>query len=171
MRYKIQMAMEKAHEIVPNVCAEFNELIGRKYDVMEPYFCDDAELIVVSSGTLTSNARAVIQEYREKGIKVGLLKIRMFRPFPTEQVRKLLMGIPKVAVIDRNISFGSTGIFFQELKAAIYGHNGKDEPKIFGYIIGLGGRDVTLHDISEIVDHALENEKPEEDIIWMGLKK
>jgi pyruvate/2-oxoacid:ferredoxin oxidoreductase alpha subunit len=170
MRYKIQQAMNQAHEIVPKACAEFDELLGRKYDVFEPYLCDDAELVLVTAGTLTSNARAVIQEYREKGIKVGLLKIRMFRPFPSAQVRKILMGVPKVAVIDRNISFGATGIFFQELKAAIYGQNGKEEPKIFGFIIGLGGRDVTLQDISEIIDHALEHEKPKEDIIWMGLK-
>ena len=95
----------------------------------------------------------------------------MFRPFPTEIVKALLSGKSKIAVIDRNISFGASGIFYQELKAALYSQNGKENSKIFGFIIGLGGRDVKLQDISEIVDFVLDNEKPEQDIIWMGLKR
>ena len=171
MRYKIQKKMDRAFEVAIKADEEFKELLGRSYGLIEPYFVEDADVVLVAAGTLTSNARAIIHEYRDKGIKVGLLKIRMFRPFPTKQVRELLLGIPKVAVIDRNISFGATGIFFQELKAALYGQNGTKEPEVFGFIIGLGGRDVRPEDIGEIVDYALEHEKPEEDIIWMGLKR
>ena len=169
MRYKIQKEMERAPEVAGKADSDFKDLLGRSYGLVEPYFCEDAELVLVTSGTLTSNARAVVQEYRAKGIKVGLLKIRMFRPFPTEIIKTLLAGIPKIAVIDRNISFGASGIFYQELKAALFGYKKNDEPKIFGFIIGLGGRDVKLQDISEIVDYALEHEKPEQDIIWMGI--
>lgn len=171
IRYKMQKTMEKAPEIVTQVGKEYGEIVGRRYDMLETYMCDDAELVIVAAGTLVSNSRAVVQEYRSKGIKLGLLKIRMFRPFPAEQVRKILLHIPKIAVIDRNISFGASGIFFQELKAALYGQDGVSEAKIFGFIIGLGGRDVRLQDIAEIVDYALEAEKPKEDIIWMGLKR
>ena len=111
IRYKMQKSMEKAPQIVTQTGVEYGEIVGRSYDVLETYFCDDAELVLVAAGTLVSNSRAVVQEYRSKGIKLGLLKIRMFRPFPTEQVRKILLHIPKIAVIDRNISFGASGIF------------------------------------------------------------
>ena len=170
-RYKIQKEMERAPEVAGKADSDFKDLLGRSYGLVEPYFCEDAELVLVTSGTLTSNARAVVQEYRAKGIMVGLLKIRMFRPFPTGIIKTLLSGIPKIAVIDRNISFGASGIFYQELKAALFGHYEKGEPKIFGFIIGLGGRDIKLQDISEIVDYALEHEKPEQDIIWMGVNR
>jgi pyruvate/2-oxoacid:ferredoxin oxidoreductase alpha subunit len=171
LRYKMQKAMDSAHDVAKKADEEFQKIVGRSYGLVEPYYCDDAELVLVSAGALTSDTRAVVQEYRSKGIKIGLLKVRMFRPFPTELVRNILLNKPKIAVIDRNISFGATGIFFQELKAALYGQNGGKEPAIFGFIIGLGGRDVTLQDIGEIVDYALEHEKPEEDIIWMGMKQ
>ncbi len=170
-RYKIQKEMERAPEVAGKADSDFKDLLGRSYGLVEPYVCEDAELVLVTSGTLTSNARAVVQEYRAKGIMVGLLKIRMFRPFPTGIIKTLLSGIPKIAVIDRNISFGASGIFYQELKAALFGHYEKGEPKIFGFIIGLGGRDIKLQDISEIVDYALEHEKPEQDIIWMGVNR
>ncbi|NOY05176.1 MAG: pyruvate ferredoxin oxidoreductase [Chlorobi bacterium] len=172
IRYKLQETMDKAAEVARKAGEEYGELVGRPYDIVEPYMLDDADVVIVAAGTLVSNSRAVINEYREKGIKVGLLKLRMFRPFPTKRVRELLAGKKKIAVIDRNISFGATGIFYQELKAALYGHgNGAGSPNIFGFIIGLGGRDVTLEDIAEIVDYTLEKEKNEEDIIWMGLKR
>ncbi len=170
MRYKIQKEMEIAPHVVESADQEYSELLGRSYGIVEPYLFDDAELVLVVAGALTSTVRAVIQEYRSKGIKVGLLKIRMFRPFPTLAVRSLLLNKPKIAVIDRNISFGASGIFFQELKAALYNQNGAKSPEIFGFIIGLGGRDVTLADIGRIVDFTLEHKKPIDDIIWMGMK-
>ncbi len=172
IRYKLQETMDRAPEVARKAGEEYGKLVGRPYDIVEPYMLDDADVVIVAAGTLVSNSRAVINEYREKGIKVGLLKLRMFRPFPTKRVRELLAGKKKIAVIDRNISFGATGIFYQELKAALYGqNNGAGSPDIFGFIIGLGGRDVTLEDIAEIVDYTLEKEKNEEDIIWMGLKR
>ena len=171
MRYKIQKAMERAPEVAERADQEYREIVGRGYGIVEPLELEDAELVVVSAGALSSNVKAVVREYRKKGIKVGLLRMRMFRPFPVQKVRSLLLNKPKIAVIDRNISFGASGIFYQELKAALYGQNGGREPTVFGFIIGLGGRDITLQDIRDIIDFALEAEKPEEDIIWMGLKR
>ena len=167
-RYAIQRDFERAPEVIDAVGKEFGERFGRYYGLVEAYRMEDAELVLVTASTITSTARAVINERRARGEKVGLLKIRTFRPFPFRQVRQLLSGVLKAAVIDRNISFGHHGIFFAELKSALYGV--KDAPTLFGYIAGLGGRDITPATIHEIIDHAKAHAHPTEDIYWIGLK-
>jgi len=167
LRYMIQKAMEKGPDVIKRVDREFAEMFGRSYGLIEPYRCDDAETILVTSGTVSSTARSVIDELRDEGVSVGALKIRVFRPFPTEEVFEVLSKAKKVAVIDRNISFGAHGIFFQEIKSALYGRT--DIP-ILGYIAGLGGRDVTPKVIREIVDKAIGDKQPERYINWIGVK-
>ena len=93
----------------------------------------------------------------------------MFRPFPTELIRRHLGKARKVAVIDRNISFGASGIFAQEIKAAMY--NLEHRPRIFGYIAGLGGRDVTPQTLEEIYRQTQNNTTPESESIWIGLNQ
>jgi pyruvate/2-oxoacid:ferredoxin oxidoreductase alpha subunit len=110
----------------------------------------------------------VVDEYREKGEKVGLLKMKMFRPFPVEDVRRVLQQVRKVAVVDRNISFGSTGIFAQEIRSALHHHG--EGTSIFGFIAGLGGRDVTPAVLKEIIEYTKGQDTPEGDIAWMGVK-
>jgi len=122
---------------------EWEQKVGRKIKMVDPYYCDDAELILVTSGTPSVTSQVVIDEYRDQGFKVGLLALRMFRPFPGEQIRKVLEGVPKVAVMDRNCSYGHHGIWFQELKSSLYTMPDKTRPNIYGYIAGLGGRDIT----------------------------
>ncbi len=167
LRYLLQKDMERAVKVAKEVDEEFYEIFGRKYGVVEPYKCDDAKTIIVVSSTLTGTARTVIDELRKRGKKVGLLKIRFFRPFPFDDVKSILLSAKKVAVIDRNISYGAGGIFFQEIKSALY--NEKNRPPIFGYITGLGGRDVTPEIISEIIEYTEKNEMPEENILWRGV--
>lgn len=169
MRYLLQKDMERAVNIAKEADEEFYEIFGRKYGVVEPYKCDDAKIIIVVSSTVTGTARTVIDEMREKGKKVGLLKIRFFRPFPFDDVKSVLLNAEKVAVIDRNISYGSGGIFFQEVKSALY--NEKKRPPIFGFITGLGGRDVTPEIIREIIEYTEKNERPEENILWRGVMR
>ncbi|MBN2071542.1 MAG: pyruvate ferredoxin oxidoreductase [Candidatus Krumholzibacteriota bacterium] len=168
LRYMIQEAMEKSIDVIKRVDREFEEIFGRKYGLVEAYRCEDAETILVTSGTVASTTRAVIDEMRDEGIKIGALKIRVFRPFPFEEVFEVLSKTEKVAVIDRNISFGGHGIFFQEIKSALYGRT--DVP-ITGYIAGLGGRDITPEVIREIADKALTDKKPERYINWIGVKR
>jgi pyruvate/2-oxoacid:ferredoxin oxidoreductase alpha subunit len=168
LRYKIQKAMEKALAVAEEADLEFKRLFGRGYGLVEPYRLEGAELALVTSGTVTSTARLVIDRLRAEGEKVGLLKVRLFRPFPTSLVREHLLGIPKIAVIDRNISFGHGGIFAQEIKSALYNHG---QPPLFGFIAGLGGRDITPELIGEIIEYALSHDRPEEEIIWMGVKR
>jgi pyruvate/2-oxoacid:ferredoxin oxidoreductase alpha subunit len=169
LRYKIQKAMEDALSKWEEVGEEFESLFGRKYGLIETYKVSDAKSLIVSSATIASTARNAIDSLRESGVKVGLLRIRVFRPFPAEQVRAILDSADKVVVIDRNIGFGASGIFYQEVKAAMY--NEKNTPPIFGVVTGLGGRDVTSKDIINIYEDVMRMEEPKSDIIWKGLKE
>ena len=169
LRYKMQRAMEEAVEVARQADEGFREVFGRSYGLVEKYHLEDAEVVLVTSATITSTARVVVDELREEGHKIGLLKMRMFRPFPAEDVREALAGASKVAVIDRNISFGHGGIFAEEIKSALY--NGSHRPPIFGFIIGLGGRDVTPASIRGIAEYTFEHDVPEGEIIWRGVKR
>jgi pyruvate/2-oxoacid:ferredoxin oxidoreductase alpha subunit len=160
--------MEQARDEVKKADREFEELFGRSYGLVEPYRCDDAELIIVASGTISGTTRLVVDELRDQGKKIGLLRIRLFRPFPMDEVREILKGAKKVCVIDRNISFGHHGVFHQEVKSSLY--NSTVRPPILGFIAGLGGRDVTPGVIKEIVDYTEKHEESE-DKIWIGVKR
>jgi pyruvate/2-oxoacid:ferredoxin oxidoreductase alpha subunit len=167
LRYMIEKAMEDSRRVVREVDKEFEERFGRGYGIVKPYRCDDAELILVTSGTVASTARAVVDEMRGEGVRIGSLKVRLFRPFPFDEVYEVLSKAKKVAVIDRNISFGHHGIFFQEIKSALYG---RTNVPIIGYITGLGGRDVTPNVIRSIAEKAMNDKHPEPDINWIGVK-
>lgn len=168
LRYKIHQAMVEAKEAARAADEEFGRLFGRSYGVIEPYRCREAGMILVTSGTLTSTARVVVDRLQEEGKRVGLVKVRLFRPFPTEELREVLAGAEKIVVIDRNIGFGIGGIFAQELKAALW-NTGRTTP-IFSFIAGIGGRDVTPETIREIVARAEELPRPGEEVYWAGVK-
>jgi len=168
-RYKMQGAMEEGKKVAKRVDEEFNEVFGRKYGIVEDYRCEEADLILVTSGTIASTTREVIDAYRSQGENVGMLKIKMFRPFPADEVEKVLSQAKKVAVIDRNVSYGQGGIFAQEIKSALFG-KGLDT-SIFCYVTGLGGRDVTPEIIQDIIEYTKENDRPLKEINWMGLNK
>ncbi|MDI6733538.1 MAG: pyruvate ferredoxin oxidoreductase, partial [Planctomycetota bacterium] len=169
LKYKIQEAMEQGLIVAQRVDKEFKRSFGRSYGIIEPYHCDDAEIVLVTSSTITSTTRQVIDELRKHGEKIGLLKIRLFRPFPAQAVVKALEHCKKVAVIDRNIGYGVGGIFCQEIRASFC--NMPRQPYIYGYITGIGGRDVTPDTIREIIDHTKKNKKPNNQINYIGLRK
>jgi pyruvate/2-oxoacid:ferredoxin oxidoreductase alpha subunit len=100
---------------------------------------------------------------------VGLLKVKLFRPFPVEDIRHALAPAGKVAVIDRNISFGATGIFAQEIRAALC--NLPERPPVFGYVAGLGGRDVTTDLLEDIYWQTKNSTLPEQENVWLGLNE
>lgn len=168
LRYKLQKDMEKAPALIEETGQEFNELFGRKLGLVDPYQCDDADIILVTSGTTGYTARVAVDHFRQKGLKIGNLRIRVFRPFPFEVVKDILSQAKKVAVVDRNISYGHHGIFYQEVKSALYGHS---STPVFGYITGLGGRDITLDTFSQIIEETQKNDTPSERISWIGVKK
>ncbi len=168
-RYEIQKAMDQTKQVAREVDEEYERLLGRGYGVMEKYNWDGADTVLVTSGAVTSTSRFVADELNREGIRVGLLKIKMFRPFPAEEIREVLGGTRKVAVLDRGLSFGQSGFFAQEIRSTFC--NEEERPRVFGFVTGLGGRDVTPGLIREMISYTLENDHPEEDIIWVGLKQ
>jgi pyruvate/2-oxoacid:ferredoxin oxidoreductase alpha subunit len=169
LRYKLQKDMEKAPALIEETGKEYKEIFGRTLGLVDEYQCDDAELILITSGTMGSTARMAVDRLREDGIRVGNLRIRVFRPFPFEKVRNVVKRAQKIAVVDRNISYGHHGIFYQEVKSAMYGQD--HQVRLFGFIAGLGGRDITPSTFKEIAFHTLENGKPEEEIAWIGVAR
>ena len=167
MRYKMNSAMESAKSVIADVNEEYYERFGRKYGIIEEYRCDSAETLIMTSGTIASTAKDVIDSLRDSGKRVGLVKVRVFRPFPKEEIRKVARNVKKIGVIDRNISFGHEGIFCSEIKSALY--NASNRPDIFGFIAGLGGRDVTPQDIEEMINMTISGDVDE--ITWFKLKK
>ncbi len=168
-RYKIQRAMEEVPQIAKKVDDEFKSRFGRGYGAIERYGKEGAEVLLMTSGTVTSTSRIVIQKLTEKGVSVAGIKIKRFRPFPSEEIYEAIRGAKKLAVIDRNLSAGVGGIFAQELRASLYSR--EERPPVFGFISGLGGRDITPELIEEAIHYTWEHPRPEEEILWLGLKK
>ena len=123
---------------------------------------------MITTNTVTSTARDVIDAMRGEGIPIGLVKLRLFRPFPVEDIVEALRGVKKIAMLDRNLTFGQCGVFASEIKAALYDY-GLRTP-LFDYVLGLGGRDVTPKLIRQVADHVLTHDTPDSRIIWMGVK-
>lgn len=168
IRYKMQQAMERVYDLAPVVHREFADVFGRSYDMIEPIACDDAETLLITTGTTSSPARVATQKLRAQGKKVGVIKVRYLRPFPGEQIYRAIKGKKRVIVIDRNISFGKGGVWADELRGAVAIH--PDAPPIWGYVIGLGGRDITPDHLAEIVAEVEGMNQPESLIYWKGLK-
>ena len=169
MRYNIQTAMQQVRENYNHIVQDFKTIFGRDPRLAEDVHCGDAEIIFVTAGTTVSTCRQAVDRLRQAGEKAGLLKLKMFRPFPVDFFRQVLNGKQKVAVVDRNCSFGASGIFAQELKAALY--NAEAPPGIFGYIAGLGGRDVTPETIEDIYWQTKKEDRLQTENIWIGLNQ
>ena len=134
-------AMGRVAPIVLSVAEEYAKLSGRKYGLFEAYKLDDAQVAIVVLGSAAGTAKVAVDKLRSEGVKAGLLKIRLYRPFPGDEIAKALERVPAVAVLDRSISFGlKGGPVFNEVRSAAYGKN----IKFASYIYGLGGRDVTV---------------------------
>jgi pyruvate/2-oxoacid:ferredoxin oxidoreductase alpha subunit len=169
MRHDMAAAMETALERFAHIEDEYAGIFGRRYGAVEAIACDDAEIIFVTSGTITSTARLVLENLRSRGEKLGILKIKLFRPFPVEEIRTALVKAKKIAVIDRNFSFGASGIFAQEVRAALC--NAPAHPPVFGYIAGIGGRDVTPEVLEQIYWKTKQRPIPERESVWIGLQE
>ncbi len=168
MRYRLQQAHEAAKRVVSEVGNSFGNHFGRPYDLVETIHCDDAETVLITSSSATSPARLVVDKLRDAGRKIGLLKMRVFRPFPTEIVQEILGNKKTAIVIDRNCSWGKGGIFADEIKGAI--NNLSNRPMVYSFIAGLGGRGITPDLIEDIVKQVENSESPATSSEWIGLK-
>jgi pyruvate/2-oxoacid:ferredoxin oxidoreductase alpha subunit len=143
----------------------WKKLTGRGYGVIEEYQCEGAELIIATTGSMAGTVREAVDQMRDDGMAVGLLKVKLFRPFPVDLVRRTLDGVPKVMVLDRNFAPGTGGFLHHELKAALYGL--KNGPVIHGYLSGVGGTNVPPDKIAGLAREALDNE-PAVLSVWKG---
>ena len=148
-KYQQAEAMKKAKDVILNVSKDFEELTGRKYSFFEEYRLDDAEFAIVFMNSTAGTVKAVVDELRAKGIKAGLLKIRVFRPFPADEVANALGHLKAVAILDKADSLNAIGgALFEDVTSSMY-VNGKNVPAI-NYIYGIGGRDTTTKDIHTV---------------------
>jgi pyruvate ferredoxin oxidoreductase alpha subunit len=147
--------MVQAKQVILDVAAEFEKISGHSYGLFETYKLDDADIAIVVLSSAAGTTRYVVDQLRSQGIKAGLLKLRVFRPFPAEELAEALKDVPAVAVMDRSDSFtGQGGPVFAEIRSALY--DLKKRPMMVNYIYGLGGRDVNVESI-ESVFKDLEN--------------
>jgi pyruvate ferredoxin oxidoreductase alpha subunit len=177
IRKQTDEAMRRTSGVIIEAYDEFREIFGRgdPSPFIEEFMCEDAEIILVGMGTLAMPARVAVRRMREAGKKVGFLRVKFFRPFATEEIQKALGGAKAVAVIDRDYSYGSPsygGVLFHELRSALYPLN--ERPLMLNFIAGLGGREIMVRDIDEMVEttqKAIDTGKIEQITTWVAVRE
>jgi len=168
-----EAAMETARPIIKKVLDEYSEFSGRKYSPIKTYMIDDAEAAVMVLGSMAGTMRVFAKKAREAGKKVGVISLTQYRPFPVEELRKVVKGLKAIAVMDRSVSFGSPGAqLYMDVSTALY--NMRERPLIYNVVYGLGGRELPIADIEKIFDDVLQVAKDGEvkkEIVWMGLRE
>ena len=160
-------AMYNAPRVIEQVANEYEEISGRKYDFFECYRMDDAEAAVVTLGSSAGTTKVVVDSLRERGVKAGMIKIRVFRPFPNEKLAEALSGVKSVAVFDRSLSFGAQGgPVHSEVRSSMYDSN----VPIYNYTYGLGGRDLTPAMIESAYNDLSEG-KDDPAMRYLGLRE
>ena len=167
---------ERACDVIREVYADFERIFGRKYGnpFFEEYMTEDAEVVLLGMGTMSTSAKVAVRMLREQGKKVGFVRLRWFRPFAGMEIAKCLERFKAVGVIDRDFSFGSpdlSGVVATEVRSAMYS-NAATRPPVLGFICGLGGREVTVPDVEEMTDIIFQaaKGKPQPLTQWIGLR-
>jgi len=164
------MAMKNAKKVILEVADEFEKMTGRKYGLFEEYKLEDAEYVIVCMNSTAGTAKAAADELRTQGIKAGVLKVRVFRPFPGEEIAKALSKAKAVAVLDKADSLnGQGGALYEDVVAGMY--NEKLTIPTINYVYGIGGRDTTVNDIKSVYNDLEKlEEKPENPYRYLGLR-
>ena len=174
-KYQQAEGMRNAKKVIAEVSAEFEKMTGRKYSFFEEYKMEDAEYVVVCMNSTAGTAKFTVDNLRSKGIKAGLLKIRMFRPFPASEIAEALSkeSIKSIAVLDKSDSVnGAGGALFEDVTSAMYVNN--KHVSTVNYIYGIGGRDTTADDIESVFEDLQKiqkDEKVENPYRYLGLRK
>ena len=168
-----ETALENAKEVILEVAKKFKEISGREYGLFEEYKTEDADYIMLIMGSAAGTAKEAVDNLREQGKKVGVLKLRVFRPFPAEEIAEVLKGCKAVAIMDRCESYnGNGGPLGSEVTAGLY--RSKVMIEVVNYIYGLAGRDFTVNEVYDIfaeLEEAVENGKKVEQYQYIGLRK
>lgn len=149
-KYQMHLASQNALEVYKGVCGDFEQKFGRKYGTIEEFMLEDAEYVLVMTNSFSTLGKAAVKRAREKGLKAGLLRLRVLRPFPDPDIKNALKGKRAVAVIDQNISIGKGGIIYSELAGCLY--NEKHRPLLLSFIGGLGGKNISPEEFEFIFD-------------------
>ena len=150
-RISMQKAMENSKSVLKQVIGEFRQKFGRLAgDLLETYRMEQAKTAFVAMGSMVGTLKDMVDEERDKGNPVGLVKVRSFRPFPGEELREVLGSAEKILVLEKAFSLGLGGILYHELRSALYGL--PLSPQISGYVLGLGGRDIPKKSLSKILE-------------------
>jgi len=157
-RYQTHLAVMNGVKIYHKAADEFAHLFGRNYSPVEEYKTDDAVICFFMTGSFSTKAKDAVDRLRSSGMKIGLIRPRLIRPFPGDSLRSAFSGIKGAAVIDQNISMGKGGILYTELASVLYGSR-KDAPVLLSYIGGLGGRDITFNEFAAIADETMQAAK------------
>ena len=167
IRYMLNRAMMNSKGVIESAFKEFGEVFGREYHpYFEEYRTEDADIILMTMGSLAGTIKDTVDQLREDGEKVGLLKLRTARPWPAEELRKALDHASIVAVMEKDISLGHEGTVSSDLKTAFHRHDG---PLILSFVAGLGGRDIPISDIKWTYEKAKSIREPVDGPIWVGL--
>ena len=170
-------AMKRSKTVIKEVYADFAKTFGRDYGnpFFEEYQTDDADVVLVGMGTMSMPVKVAIRRMRREGKKVGFVRLRWFRPFPTEKLVAVLSRARAIGVVDRDYSFGSpfhSGVVATEIRAALY--NSDKRPPLLAFICGLGGREVTLEDVYKATDlcyAAANSGKADARTLWLGVRE
>ncbi|HEY6968464.1 MAG TPA: pyruvate ferredoxin oxidoreductase [Candidatus Angelobacter sp.] len=168
---------EQAIGVIREVYADFERIFGRKYGnpFFEEFMTEDAEVVLLGMGTLSTSVKVAIRKLREQGVKAGFVRLRWFRPFDGPDVAKCLDRFKAIGVIDRDFSFGSpdlSGVLATEVRSAMY-TNAKNRPPVLGFICGLGGREVTVPDVEKMTNIVFHAAKGDAQPLtqWIGLRE
>ncbi|MFC1990788.1 pyruvate ferredoxin oxidoreductase [Chloroflexota bacterium] len=178
IRKQSDEAMRRARKVISSAYRDFSTIFKRDLGnpFIEEFMTEDAEVVLIGQGTLSMSAKAGIRQLREQGKKVGFVRLKWLRPFPTEEIQSSLGRFKAVGVVDRDYSFGSPyfgGVLFTEIRSALYPTAASVPPHVLGFTCGLGGREVTLKDIkemSEILLKVSQSGKVEQTTYWIGVR-
>jgi pyruvate ferredoxin oxidoreductase alpha subunit len=174
-RFQLAQAMRDSKSIILDIAKDFEKTFGRKYELYEKFMLDDAEIAIVIIGSAAGTTKVVVKELREKGIKAGLLKIRVFRPFPIEEIAKDLAHVKAIAVLDRADSCsGAFAPLHSDVVSSLYAA-GITTPKVVNYVYGLGGREINTKHIAEVYDTLSKTasgaQKPANQVEYINVRK
>lgn len=166
-----QEALVNSKKTIVKIWKEWKELFGREYNPVETYKTEGAETLILTMGSMGETASLAIDALRKEGVPAGLIKLRLWRPFPFEELREAVKGAKRLIVTDRAVSFGGPGgPVASEIRSAFY--NDKDRPVISSFIIGLGGRDVRVEDFKDIILKSIKMKKQDPDnIVFYGVRE
>lgn len=162
-------SMAASAGVFDEACAEFSEIFGRSHQRLETYRAEDAEYLLVGLGSMMGTVRDCVDDLRNKGHRVGLAKIKCYRPFPVREMARVAAGCKAVGVLDRDVAFGTGGVVYQDVCRSLY--NSRTGAPVINFVVGLGGRDVTRTTVKSCYSKLMELEAgkpplPGEDVLW-----